>query len=379
MSAGTGEALRQNGAEGSGEGARQQQGGQVYDDLKEAILPGALEPGSRSTSRRCANGSAFRAFPSPPRSAGSLSIVWSTSSRSTARSSRGSRSTDVRERLFIRRALEGEIAAEAARRLTPAGKDALAANLARGRRGGRRAGDRRRFYALDVAFHRTLTDRLGCAAPEMSRRAARASGAGAPAADDSARRFAPTLAEHRAIAGAIAAGRPRAAREAMRRHLCYRRRAARGRSQAQQPELVFAASRGRTVDISHEHSPRPAPQSADNVIIAVDEISAGGAPAGRRRRASACRAATRWRPSPIDDRRADPQIRPDHRLRLASRSRPANGCTSTIASVHDFERDYHFGEDARPRDDRCRSKSRRPSRAIGAPTARSARATISAS
>ncbi len=69
---------------------------------------------------------------------------------------------DVRERLFIRGALEGEIAAEAARRMTRADKDALAANLKQ-EAAAVGAEDRTKFYALDVAFHRILTDRLGMA------------------------------------------------------------------------------------------------------------------------------------------------------------------------------------------------------------------------
>ena len=67
---------------------------------------------------------------------------------------------DVRERWFIRRALECEIAAEAARRLTREGREALANNVAREREAVE-AGHRPRFYALDVGFHQTLTTHLG--------------------------------------------------------------------------------------------------------------------------------------------------------------------------------------------------------------------------
>ena len=67
---------------------------------------------------------------------------------------------DVRERMFIRRALEGEIAAEAARRLPRDGLAALEENLAREREAVE-AGDRVSFYTHDVGFHQALTTHLG--------------------------------------------------------------------------------------------------------------------------------------------------------------------------------------------------------------------------
>ncbi len=126
---------------------------------------------------------------------------------------------DVRERFFIRSALEGEIAAEAARRMTRADKDALAANLKQGA-AAVEAEDRAAFYAHDVAFHQILTARLGMARAndvlealrvhlERARRLAMSPG-GRPRA---------ALKEHASIAAAIESGDPAAAREAMRRHL----------------------------------------------------------------------------------------------------------------------------------------------------------------
>jgi DNA-binding GntR family transcriptional regulator len=67
---------------------------------------------------------------------------------------------DVRERLFIRGALEGEIAAEAARRLSDAGRMALEQNL-REAATAAESGDRPRVSALDVGFHAALTTHLG--------------------------------------------------------------------------------------------------------------------------------------------------------------------------------------------------------------------------
>ena len=125
----------------------------------------------------------------------------------------------MRERLFIRGAIEGEIAAEAARRMTPADRDALGANLKRQAEAAA-ADDRAAFYALDVAFHQMLTDRLGMARAndvldslrvhlERTRRLTMS-----PPGQLRA-----SLNEHAAIAAAIEARDPAAAREAMKLHL----------------------------------------------------------------------------------------------------------------------------------------------------------------
>ena len=131
MLAGPGEAFRSasSGGEGFGEGRPFEGGRRVRrtegsDSLRRAR---ARQPDRQGGLVRKA--AASRAFPFPPPSAASPMIVSSTSSRSTARSSPGSRSTTCASDLFIRGALEGEIAAEAARRMTRADKDALAANL----------------------------------------------------------------------------------------------------------------------------------------------------------------------------------------------------------------------------------------------------------
>jgi len=126
---------------------------------------------------------------------------------------------EVYERLFIRSALEGEVAAEAARRLGDADVGALFDNLD----GAARAGvseDRADFYSFDVAFHQLLTSRL-----EMAR---------AGEVLDSLRvhlervrrllmsppgRMREVLNEHGAVADAIRARNPDAARAAMMTHL----------------------------------------------------------------------------------------------------------------------------------------------------------------
>ena len=126
---------------------------------------------------------------------------------------------DARERWFIRRALECEVAAEAARRLAREGRDALAENIAR-QREAVEAGDRPKFYRLDVVFHQALTTHLGLthsgeildalrAHLERVRRLLMA-----PAG-----RIRMTLTEHAAIEAAIEAGDVAGARAAMDRHL----------------------------------------------------------------------------------------------------------------------------------------------------------------
>ena len=126
---------------------------------------------------------------------------------------------DVRERLFIRSALEGEIAAEAASRMTRADKDALAVNL-KEQTTAVEADDKTSFYALDVAFHRMLTNRLG-----MARAADVLDNLRAHL--ERARRLMmwppgrmrETLREHAGVTEAVEAGDATAARAAMRRHL----------------------------------------------------------------------------------------------------------------------------------------------------------------
>ena len=126
---------------------------------------------------------------------------------------------DVRERLFIRTALEAEIAAEAARRMTRADKQALATNLHE-IESAAAADDKESFYALDVAFHQNLTSRLGMVRAaeildglrvhlERVRRLMMSPGG----------RMRETCTEHASIAEAIEACDPAAAREAMTRHL----------------------------------------------------------------------------------------------------------------------------------------------------------------
>jgi len=191
----------------------------VYSDLKEAILSGALEPGcpidkaelcerlgvSRFPVSAAVSRLAYDRLVDVAPQHGSFVALISIN--------------DVRERFFIRSALEGEVAAEAARRMTRADKDALAANL-KEEAAAVEADDRAAFYALDVAFHRIFTARLNMARADEVLEALRVH-------LERARRLmmAPqgrlraTLGEHAAIVAAIEAGDAPAAREAMKVHL----------------------------------------------------------------------------------------------------------------------------------------------------------------
>jgi DNA-binding GntR family transcriptional regulator len=191
----------------------------VYGELKEAILSGALEPGrpidktglcerlsvSRFPVSAAVSRLAYDRLVDVAPQHGSFVSLMSLS--------------DVRERLFIRSALEGEIAAEAARRMTPADRHALAANL-KEEAAAFEAEDRARFYALDVAFHQILTTRLGMAranevleALRVHLERARRLMMSPPG------RMRATFGEHAAIVAAIEAGDAAAARAAMKRHL----------------------------------------------------------------------------------------------------------------------------------------------------------------
>ena len=90
---------------------------QVYDELKESILAGRLEPGeSIDKSALCVRlgVSRFPVSAAVSRLAfENLVVIEPQHGSFVARIS----AADVRERMFIRRALEGEIAAEAARRM----------------------------------------------------------------------------------------------------------------------------------------------------------------------------------------------------------------------------------------------------------------------
>jgi GntR family transcriptional regulator, rspAB operon transcriptional repressor len=191
----------------------------VYGDLKEAILSGALEPGCLIDKAELCDRFGVSRFPvSAAVSRLAYDRLVDVAPQHGSFVSRISLK-DVLERLFIRRALESEIAAEAAARMTREDKDALFANL-REAAAAVETGDKATFYAIDVAFHQILTARLAMARAsevldglrvhlERARRLLMSPPG----------RLREVLSEHKAIAEAVDAGDEAASREAMKRHL----------------------------------------------------------------------------------------------------------------------------------------------------------------
>jgi GntR family transcriptional regulator, rspAB operon transcriptional repressor len=195
----------------------------VYSELKEAILSGALEPGCLIDKAGLCEKLSVSRFPvSAAVSRLAYDRLVDVAPQHGSFVARISLS-DVRERFFIRSALEGEIAAEAARRMTRVDKEALAANL-KEETAAMEAQDRAAFYALDVAFHQILTTRLGMArandvleALRVHLERARRLMMSPPG------RMRATFSEHAAVAAAIEAGDADAARGAMKVHLSMTR------------------------------------------------------------------------------------------------------------------------------------------------------------
>jgi GntR family transcriptional regulator, rspAB operon transcriptional repressor len=192
---------------------------QVYDELRESILAGRVEPGELIDKSALCERLGVSRFPVSAAVSRlafeNLVVIEPQHGSFVARIS----AADVRERMFIRRAIECEIAAEAARRLPREGVEALEDNLVRAREAAE-AGDRVNFYAFDVGFHQTTATYLGLQRSgevldgvrvhlERVRRMM----------TQSAARNRETLVEHAKVVAAIATGDAEGAREAMNRHL----------------------------------------------------------------------------------------------------------------------------------------------------------------
>jgi DNA-binding GntR family transcriptional regulator len=133
---------------------------QVYCAIKESILTGALEPGAPIDKLALCERLAVSRFPVSAAISRlafeQLVVVEPQHGSFVARISM----RDVKERLFIRRALESEVVAEAARRFGPDDLDELRRNVDDAVAAAE-AGDRGLFYTLDVAFHACFTEKLG--------------------------------------------------------------------------------------------------------------------------------------------------------------------------------------------------------------------------
>lgn len=200
-------------------GERLSKAEQVYRELRDQILTGALEPGaaidklalcdklgvSRFPVQAAINRLAFERLVTIAPQHGSF----------VARMSRPA----IREYQMIRRALECEIAGLAAGRFDGVDLEALEDNLAR-QKALAGSGDGSAFYALDVAFHQLIARPLALAHAVDALEAARThlerirrlllSPQG---------RTATAFAEHRMVADALLTGDPEVARAAMRTHL----------------------------------------------------------------------------------------------------------------------------------------------------------------
>ncbi|MDQ0395046.1 GntR family transcriptional regulator [Labrys monachus] len=128
------------------------------------------------------------------------------------------RLAEVRQSMFIRRALE----AQTVRTLAESHDGALLPALERSLRyqkAAAAAADRHGFHALDLEFHQILLDALGFARVKTVVEAARANLDRVRRLLSSPRRHALTLAEHEQIVACLQAGDSETARLAMERHL----------------------------------------------------------------------------------------------------------------------------------------------------------------
>lgn len=191
----------------------------VYRDLKELILSGALEPGGAIDKLELCGRLGVSRFPVSSAinrlAYERLVTIEPQHGSFVARIS----VEDVRERLLVRRALESEIAAQAALRMSSDGVEALQRNM-RYQQAAIEARDVAGFYLLDVDFHRLLPAQLGLShcgeileglRTHLERlRRLLLSPAG---------RMPVSMAEHSAVAAAVARGDPAGARAAMEYHL----------------------------------------------------------------------------------------------------------------------------------------------------------------
>lgn len=198
---------------------RRSKADQVYDDVKETILSGRLDPGAAIDKIEICDRLGVSRFPVTTAinrlAFERLVVIEPQHGSFVARIS----AHDIREYMLVRRALESEIAGEAAGRLSDGERSDLSRNL-RYQKAAASAKDMPGFYALDVEFHRIIVRSL-----DLSH----ASGIleGLRAHLERVRRMLltppgrlpKTCAEHAAVADAIVAGDKAKAREAMRAHL----------------------------------------------------------------------------------------------------------------------------------------------------------------
>lgn len=128
------------------------------------------------------------------------------------------RIADVRENLFLRRALEAEAVRALARSRPPEVIDALERNL-RYQKAAAAAGDRKGFHVLDLEFHDIIFTALGFERVKAMVESARLGLDRIRRLLATKRRHTLTYEEHEAVATALAAGDGEAAAQAMVAHL----------------------------------------------------------------------------------------------------------------------------------------------------------------
>ena len=202
-----------------GEGRRLFKADQVYVTLKDAILSGELAPGSAIDKPALCERLGMSRFPVSSAinrlAFEKLVLIEPQHGSFVSRISL----REVREFMLIRRAIEGDLAAEAARR----GAMALSADLECSldeQAKAAEAADPAGFYRLDVAFHQIIVQALGLehAADVLDRTLSHLERVRRLLTMPSGRSW-QTLADHQAIARAISSGDPDGARTAARAHL----------------------------------------------------------------------------------------------------------------------------------------------------------------
>lgn len=125
---------------------------------------------------------------------------------------------DVRQNLFLRRALEAETVRELARQMPPEALDELARNM-RYQRAAVEAQDREGFHALDLEFHEILLAALAFPRVKTAVESARSGLDRVRKLLATPRRHSDTLTEHERIFASIEAANGDEAAKAMRAHL----------------------------------------------------------------------------------------------------------------------------------------------------------------
>lgn len=190
----------------------------VYTALRDAIVQLDLRPGESIDKQAIASRMGVSRFPvgeamNRLASEGLVDIMPQSGSRVAL-----IKISDIRENMFLRRALEVETVRHVARTANTALIDALASNLMY-QQAAIESGDRRGFHNFDLIFHDLLQDHLGFGRVRSAAESARLGLDRIRRLLNTRRRLATTLAEHHAIFDAIESRDGDAAAGAMNRHL----------------------------------------------------------------------------------------------------------------------------------------------------------------